>query len=223
MEAVSQSVLGVARDARKLSEFTDAWVMINNECGESFAPSEELRNQFPQHARLIELPLKDMMKSMAIEANCKQWSGAPENFARLLETLYQTGEIREQQLILLVLPLLASADRFLHIATEATRTNIVPVFSSLALHNPYPHDFFIENQWNQMVLKAIFVGCNINEIAGLSSRHNAALSETIFQYVSERHSAHRTVPPAVVELCETALSEPSQQKLNAIKSDLRLE
>lgn len=221
-EALSESVLQAAASATKLSEFIDVWSMIGAECGD-FTASEELRNNDPQHSRLMELPLKDMMKSLALETTCRQWTGSPKSFTQLLERLYQTGEIREQQLIILVLPLLMSPERFLHVATEATRTNIVPVFSCLALYNPFPHDYFSENQWNQMVLKTIFVGCDITEIVGLHQRHNPSLSETIFQYVSERHSASRSIPRAVVELCETALSETSQLQLNGIKSDLRLE
>lgn len=221
-QALNESVLRSAASATKLSEFAEVWARIGADCVGSTA-SEELRNKHPHHARLREMPLKDMMKSMVIETSCRCWTGPPESFTRLLKTLFQTAEIREQQLILLVLPLLKSKERFLHIATEATRTNIVPVFSSLALQNPFPQDHFTEHQWNQMVLKAIFVGCAITEIEGLQSRHNEALSETIFQYVRERHSAYRTVPSAVVELCEKALSEPSQLRLDAIKSDLRLE
>tara|TARA_B100002052_G_C15855393_1_gene587215 strand:- start:854 stop:1444 length:591 start_codon:yes stop_codon:yes gene_type:complete len=193
--------------------------MISAKCGD-FAASEVLGSEDPTHSRLMELPLKDMMKSMALDTSCREWTGSPEGFTRVLERLYQTADVQEQQLIILVLPLLRSQERFLGIATEAARTNIVPVFSSLALNNPFPQEHFNENQWNQMVLKAIFVGCEITRIVGLHERHNSALSETIFQYVSERHSAHRSVPRAVVALCERALSNTSQLQLNSIKSDL---
>ena len=221
-EALNEVVLKASENAKKLPEFIDVWVKIGEECGE-FTASQELTARYPRHLRLTEMPLKDMMKSMALETTCQHWAGTPESFTQLLERLYQTGEIREQQLIILVLPLLTFGERFVRIATEAARTNIVPVFSSLALHNPFASEHFTENQWNQLVLKTIFVGCDVTKIAGLAQRHNASLSETIFQYVSERHSAHRSVPPAVVELCETALCESSQQKLNTIKPELRLD
>lgn len=221
-EGLDESVRRSAAIATKLSQFAEVWATIGAECVDS-AASEEVQDRYPQYTRITAMSLKDMMKSMAIETSCNSWTGAPESFSRLLTTLFQTGEIREQQLILLVLPLLRSKERFLPIATEATRTNIVPVFSSIALQNPFPQEHFTEHQWNQMVLKAIFVGCDISKIDGLQSRHNDALSETIFQYVKERHSASRTVPDAVVKLCEQALGETSQLQLNAIKSELRLE
>ncbi|MEM6472980.1 MAG: EboA domain-containing protein [Planctomycetota bacterium] len=221
-EALSESVLGAAENTKTLSELIEVWAKIGLECGDS-AASEELRNGDENHAGLMELPLKDMMKSMALEKACKEWGGSSEGFTRLLERLYQTADVREKRLIILVLPLLRSGERFLRVATEAARTNILPVFSALALGNPFPQEHFSESQWNQMVLKAIFVGCNIREIVGLHERHNSSLSETIFQYVSERHSARRSVPPSVVELCERALSDASQLQLNSIKPGLSQE
>ncbi|HBE68743.1 MAG TPA: hypothetical protein DDW52_11410 [Planctomycetaceae bacterium] len=221
-EALSASALEAASNATTLSDLIEVWATVGAKCRETTAPeTPEIAD--PVQARFMELPLRDMMKSMALERACGQWTGPPENFTPLLAKLYQTADVQEQQAIILVLPLLNSGERFIHVATEAARTNIVPVFSSLALNNPFPQEHFTENQWNQMVLKAIFVGCDITRIAGLAERHNPALSETIFQYVSERNSASRSVPRSVVELCERALSDTSQHKLNAIKSDLRQE
>ena len=221
-EALSESALRTAEDTTTLPELIELWGMVGAKCGNPKA-AEQLRNGTADHSRLAELSFKDMMKSMVLEKVCSSWADLPERLTLLLERLYQTADVQEQQLIIQVLPLLESQERFLRIATEAARTNIVPVFSSLALDNPFPQEHFTENQWNQMVLKTIFVGCDIAKIVGLHERHNSALSETIFQYVSERHSAHRTVPRAVVQLCEGALSNASQSQLNSIKPDLRQE
>ena len=221
-EALSNSALGAAGESTRPSELVEVWAMIGAKCAAT-PVSQELSNKYPVYSHLMELPLKDLMKSMALEEACRSWSGECEDFVLLLERLYQTADVQEQQLIISVLPLLKSPARFLYIATEAARTNIVPVFSALALNNPFPQEHFSENQWNQMVLKTIFVGCNIAQIVGLHERHNSALSETIFQYVRERHSAHRSVPSAVVELCERQLTESCQLQLNTIKPDLRKE
>ena len=219
-EDLSESAFRAANDTTTLPELIELWGMVGAKCGNPKA-AEQLRNGTADHPRLMDLSFKDMMKSMVLEKVCSSWADSPERLTVLLERLYQTADVQEQQLIIQVLPLLTWQERFLRIATEAARTNIVPVFSSLALNNPFPQEHFTENQWNQMVLKTIFVGCDITEIAGLHERHNPALSETIFQYVSERHSAHRSVPRAVVELCEQALNDASQRQLNAIKPDLR--
>ncbi|MEM9409548.1 MAG: EboA domain-containing protein [Planctomycetota bacterium] len=221
-EALGESVLKAAQNLTKLSQLIEVWAMIGAQYVDP-VESKKVGNGYSGHSYLMEMPLKDMIKSIAIEAVCREWAGAPEDFTRLLEKLFRTADVREQQLIVRVLPLLKFQERFLRIATEAARTNIVPVFSSLALNNPYPLVHFDENQWNQMVLKAIFVSCDISKIVGLHERQNSSLAETVFQYISERHSAQRSVPRNVVEHCEQALSDTSRLKLNAIKPLLREE
>ncbi len=221
-EELSESVLKAAQNSTKLSQLVEVWAMIGAQCPDPPA-SKEVGNGDSEHSYLLEMPLKDMIKSIALEAVCRQWAGSPEDLTRLLERLYQTADVREQQLIVRVLPLLKFQEHFVRIATEAARTNIVPVFSALALHNPFPQQNFDENQWNQMVLKAIFVGCDIGTIVGLHERQNSSLAETVFQYISERHSAQRSVPRNVVEHCEQALSDTSRLKLNEIKPLLRQE
>ncbi|MEM8735272.1 MAG: EboA domain-containing protein [Planctomycetota bacterium] len=217
--ALGESVLEAAQNTTKPSQLIEVWAMIGAQCADH-PTSQEIRNGGSAHSSLMGIPLKDMIKSIALEAVCREWAGSPEEITQLLERLYQTADIREQQLIIRVLPLLKSQEHFVRVATEAARTNIVPVFSALALDNPFPQEHFNENQWNQMVLKAIFVGCDVRTIVGLHERHNSSLAETIFQYISERHSAQRSVPRAVVELCEQALSAASLLQLNAIKSAL---
>lgn len=219
---LSTSALDAAANVSTLSELIEVWAMIGLKCRDS-ASRDVPEDTDPVRSRLMALPFRDMIRAMALESACNQWTGPAEDFTPLLERLFQTADVQEQQAIISVLPLLNSGERFLRIATEAARTNIVPVFSSLALNNSYPQEFFSENQWNQMVLKAIFVGCDITRIAGLHERHNPALSETIFQYVSERNSASRSVPSSIVQLCERALSDSSQTQLDAIKPDLRQE
>lgn len=221
-EALDASLVDSLSNASKLSELIDVWRMIGSECRAGRVPAE-FRNCGEDYKRLAEMPLKDMMKARAIDVMCSQWGGPLDAFPPLFKRLFQTADVSEQQLIVLVLPLLQSPERFLHVAAEATRTNIVPVFSAMALCNPFPQVYFDENQWNQMVLKAIFLGCAVNEIDGLHERHNSALSETIFQYISERHSASRSVPAAVVALCERALCKTSHAQLDAIKPELRQE
>ena len=220
-EALNASLVDSLLNATKLSELIDVWRMIGRECRAEGAI--ELSSGGQDCRRIAEMPLKDMMKARAIDVMCGQWNGDPDAFTPLFKRLFQTADVSEQQLIVLVLPMLKSPERFLHVAAEATRTNIVPVFSAMALCNPFPKVYFDENQWNQMVLKAIFLGCAVNEIDGLHERHNSALSETIFQYISERYSASRSVPAAVVALCERALCKTSYTQLDAIKPELRQE
>jgi hypothetical protein len=71
---------------------------------------------------------------------------------------YELGDSGEQQSWLRALPLLPGAERFRALAIDACRTNIVPLFESIACDNPYPERYFPTAQFNQLVLKAMFVG-----------------------------------------------------------------
>lgn len=107
---------------------------------------------------------------------------------------YENGDAREQQSWLRALSLLPDPARFLHAAIDACRTNIVPLFESIACDNPYPARHFPERNFNQMVLKALFNSIAIERISGLTSRFNEELSRMADDYVSEREAAGRTVP-----------------------------
>ena len=127
-----------------------------------------------------------------------------EAFAALALECYEQGDAGEQQSWLRALPLLPSGERFVDVAIDACRTNIVPVFAAIACDNPYPVRHFPLAQFNQVVLKAMFVGLALNRIVGLESRHNAELSRMALDYAAERRAAGRTVP-ADLELALAAL------------------
>ncbi len=129
----------------------------------------------------------------------------PEQALSLIETLYETGEQREQESVLRALARLPQAARLGSVAIEACRTNSVAVFSALACDNPYPAAHFPELHFNQMVLKALFLGVPVARIAGLDTRKNAELSRMVRAYASERRAAGRPVPADVdfvIALCE---------------------
>ena len=51
-----------------------------------------------------------------------------------------------------------------------------PVFEAVAHRNPFPRDHFSEAQWNQMVVKTLFIGSRLAPIQGLDERRNADLA-----------------------------------------------
>ena len=107
---------------------------------------------------------------------------------------FEEGDAREQQSWLRALMLWPEAESFLPYAIDACRSNIVPVFESLACENAYPARHFPERNFNQMVLKALFNSIALSRVAGLSSRLNAELSRMAGDYAAERAAAGRTVP-----------------------------
>ena len=62
---------------------------------------------------------------------------------------------------------------------EAVRSGMKPVFEAVAHRNPYPVDFFGEDAWNQMVVKAFFIGSALWPIQALDRRGNPRLARML--------------------------------------------
>lgn len=107
---------------------------------------------------------------------------------------FDRGDSREQQSWLRALSLLPGPQRFLSLAIDACRTNIIPLFESIACENPYPARFFPDRNFNQMVLKSLFNSIALTRIVGLPDRLNAELSRMAGDYAAERRAAGRTIP-----------------------------
>jgi hypothetical protein len=119
---------------------------------------------------------------------------SPARYAELALACYENGDSREQQSWLRSLSLLPGRDVFVAAATDACRTNIMPLFEAIACENPYPLRHFPELNFNQMVLKGLFNGIALCRIVGLEQRFNSELSRMADDYVSEREAAGREVP-----------------------------
>ena len=72
-------------------------------------------------------------------------------------------------------PVLPDPSQYLSIAVEACRSNVKTVFEAIACHNTYPSHYFPDLNFNQMILKALFIGSSLKSIVGLQSRLNPEL------------------------------------------------
>ena len=120
---------------------------------------------------------------------------AAERFVTRLTMLCKTAEIGELIAYYQGLPLYPDPARLVALAAEGVRTNIAAAFSAVAHNNPYPAEFFNDAQWNQMVLKALFIGVPLHPIEGLDVRANPELARMLIDYARERTAAHRNVSP----------------------------
>ena len=93
------------------------------------------------------------------------------------------------------LPLYPARARLEAQAAEALRGNIRAVFEAVAHRNPYPREQFDQDRWNQMVLKALFIGSTLCPIQGLDDRANAELARILCDYAHERWAAGRPITP----------------------------
>lgn len=108
--------------------------------------------------------------------------------------LYLRGDGDEQAAVLRSLFLLPEPVRFVDLAVEACRTNVVDVFAAIACENAFPARYLPEPNFNQMVLKAIFVGLDTQRIVRLGSRATPSLKRMVGDFASERRAAGRPVP-----------------------------
>lgn len=132
----------------------------------------------------------------------------PADFFVIAMECYERGDSREQQSWLKALPLLPDPERFVSVAIDATRTNILPQFEAIACDNPYPARYFPELHFNQLVLKSMFVGVALRRIVGLESRLNPELARMALDYAAERRAAGRSVPSDLpLALTRDALAE----------------
>lgn len=120
---------------------------------------------------------------------------AADAFAQKIETLFGTADMGEQVALYGSLPVLPYPEYFVKRAAEGVRTNMGDVFEAVALDNPYPADYMEEDQWNQMVLKTLFVGKPLYRIYGLEKRSNPKLAQMLSDYAHERWAAGRPVSP----------------------------
>ena len=111
-----------------------------------------------------------------------------------LASWYEQGDTTEQTSWLRVLPLLPDPQRWLQLAIDACRTNIQPLFQSIACENPFPAAHFPERNFNQMILKALFNNVALARVIGLEARRNSELARMAADYAAERRAAGRSVP-----------------------------
>lgn len=116
-------------------------------------------------------------------------------FLSLLKQLFETAEVAELRALYLGLPLYPYPEEIKARATEGFRTNINIVFNAIALKNPYPKEFLDEAAWNQMILKAVFIGSPLYKIQGIDERANPILARILADFAHERWAASRPVTP----------------------------
>ena len=121
--------------------------------------------------------------------------GQADLFVRRLDQLCATADVDELVAFYRGLPLYPEPPCHRQRAAEGLRSNMKVVFEAVAHRNPYPSEQLAEAAWNQMVLKALFVGSPLDPIVGLDRRANPRLARMLADYARERWAARRPVSP----------------------------
>jgi len=127
--------------------------------------------------------------------------------AKSLTKLISVADTQEQISIFKSIPYLENAGHFTHIVVNGIRTNIVDVFDAIALKNSYPAGYFSQDEWNQMILKAVFMERPIYLVKGVDQRKNEKLAHILFDYARERWAASRRVTPELWRMISGYMTE----------------
>jgi hypothetical protein len=135
-----------------------------------------------------------------------------------LDTIAKSADMRELVALYQALPLLPFPEAHRLRAAEGLRTNMKGVFCAVAHRNPFPREALSEAAWNQMVLKALFIGVALAPIQGLGERANERLTAMLSDYAHERWAAGREVSP---ELWRPAAMAPTDAAIEDMRRVLR--
>jgi len=116
-----------------------------------------------------------------------------DHFQADFEALFRFADEGESCALYRAISLLPDPARFVWRAGEGCRSNMLPIFNTVALDSPFPAKYFDDTAWNQLVMKAVFVETQIDRIQGLDHRLSPELTRMALDFAAERKSAGRTL------------------------------
>jgi hypothetical protein len=125
-----------------------------------------------------------------------------DEIERFVADCYRGGDTDERRAVLRALPLLPVPERFAALAADACRTSVRPIFEAIACENPYPARHLEPLHFDQMILKALFLGVPLARVIGLERRRTAELTRMARDYAAERRAAGRPVSADLAALAE---------------------
>ncbi|GJF24528.1 EboA domain-containing protein [Streptomyces sp. HO565] len=114
--------------------------------------------------------------------------------AAVLSRVYAQGTADERRAVLLALPHLVPGPDALPLVEDALRTNDTRLVA--AALGPYAARHLDAHQWRHAVLKCLFTGVPVDQVADLERRAGAdtELARMLADYAAERTAAGRPVP-----------------------------
>ncbi|ALC19548.1 EboA domain-containing protein [Streptomyces pristinaespiralis] len=111
-----------------------------------------------------------------------------------LTRLYRQGSAAERRAVLRALPFLVEGPHAVHLLDDALRTNDTRLVSAAV--GPYAAAHLDPHAWRHAVLKCLFTGVPLDDVADLErrARGDGELARMLTDYAAERTAAGRDVP-----------------------------
>lgn len=133
-----------------------------------------------------------------------------------LAELYRFGDAAERRGVLRALPYLDLGDRGLGLVDDAIRTNDTRLIA--AALGPYATQHLSDAQYDQAILKCVFVGVPITGLDGIPERVTPDGARMLAAFVHERVAAGRDLPPEVWTVIDRY---PDADEIAAIEAELQ--
>ncbi|MFI0539402.1 hypothetical protein RKD19_007902 [Streptomyces canus] len=114
--------------------------------------------------------------------------------AETVTRLYQQGTAAERRAVLRALPALVDGPHAVHLVEDALRSNDTRLIAAAV--GPYAAAHLDAHAWRHAVLKCLFTGVPVDEVASLAQRAagDGELARMLTDYAAERTAAGRDVP-----------------------------
>ncbi len=188
------------------------------------ADAAALRTRFPMVGRKVG---RDTLEEGADPADLFAWTiddaarvllllAAGERAEAELADLYRFGDAAERRGVLRALPYLPIEDRGLSLVDDAIRTNDTRLIA--AALGPYATRHLSDAQYDQAIIKCVFVGVPITPLDGVPERVTPEASRMLGAFVHERVAAGRDLPPEVWTVID---KYPPAEEIAAIEAELQ--
>lgn len=134
----------------------------------------------------------DLARAALLLAACSALPAAEH--VGLATEAFRKGDSAERVALLRALPVLPDPERFTELAIEACRTHVLEVFAAIACDNPFPSRYFPDPNFNQLVMKSMFVELPLERVVGWQARVSPELVRMARDFRAERTAAGRPVP-----------------------------
>jgi hypothetical protein len=183
-----------------------------------------LRTRFPMVGRKVG---REPLEEGADPADLFAWTiddaarvlllvAAGERAEAELADLYRFGDAAERRGVLRALPYLDIEDRGLGLVDDAIRTNDTRLIA--AALGPYATQHLTDAQYDQAIIKCVFVGVPITPLDGVPERVTPEASRMLGAFVHERVAAGRDLPPEVWTVID---KYPPAEEIAAIEAELQ--